>query len=222
MKVLKICVLLVFALLLQAQGFSLSFGYDCGFGNSNGGNTYNLTIGLNEKATLGLDRELDSPAPPVPPEICYANFVAPEGKPPFNLLWSDIRPLVKSAIWELHTIRNSGGGKIYYPVADLPTDYSIWINGANISLLNGVVLTAEVDTLIYVICVQGTYTMKCAIPIVEDISAKFEIEIIKDDKTLEKISDYEIKDKVVLFDSSLESGRYDYKIGDFIGSIFIP
>ncbi len=218
----KIFFIAAIAALASAQGFTLKLGYDCGMGMTNGGNSYNLTIGMDEKATNGLDREFDSPAPPIPPEICYANFVAPEGQPPFNLLWSDVRPVSAQATWKLHTIRNTGGGKLYYPIDDMPKGYTLFVLGANMDMLGGSILTQEKDTVLTIIAIEGKIERKCAIMLPEGTEAVTVVEILKDGEKISEVTDTEIRGNVLLFDPDIDQGRYTWKIGKDTGEFILP
>lgn len=94
------------------------------------GKPYTLTIGIDTLATDGFDRKLDKPAPPVPPEGFYCYFEAPEGKPPFNMLWQDIRPHRDKALWRIILKHAALKGTVRFSLGKIPYG-TLWIDGLN-------------------------------------------------------------------------------------------
>jgi hypothetical protein len=195
-----------------ASGFSTTLVYRCGLSNTAGSSRYEFPIGMDSSATDGLDRHLDSPAPPVPPEICYAWLLAPEGTPPFNVLWKDYRGISDFALWKIISTRNSGGGEL--KTQNLPDDYTIYIQGAKASLQNGILAFTESDSLMDIIAVKGKRKESCAIVTEKDIvSTKVNIVIHgKDKKDLETIEAKPEGKRLLTFTPKTAAGSYTYTI----------
>ncbi|MFP4459714.1 MAG: hypothetical protein ACLFSQ_09025 [Candidatus Zixiibacteriota bacterium] len=214
----------------DSEGFRLDLNYSCGLENSHGPSEYRLTIGTDENATGQLDKNLDSPSPPIPPEICYANLIAPEGSPPFNILWTDIRAIKKYQKWQLHSIRNIGGGHINFDKETVPDYYTIFINGANIKKLdNPSVPVSESDTTVMIFSIQDNLDDRCAAPKPEQLAGKTFIKLYQGDKKMATVDPVlsEKDSPMVIFDTNIENGfyRYEMTIDDaepLSGRIYVP
>ena len=81
-----------------------------------------LTIGMNENATLSYDRGLDIPAPPLPPEGSHTliEFDDPD-MPYLDGLWKDYRPITDKAIWNVKTHNIEQPLKFHFIYNDLPS-----------------------------------------------------------------------------------------------------
>jgi len=208
----------------ESYGFIFSFDYDCGLGNTRGSSKYTLTIGMDENATDALDPKIDSPAPPIPPEVCYAHFICPEGKAPFNVLWKDIRGLSDKAEWVINNVRNSGGGVLTFEKENIPENYTIWVSGANLRhLKNNQINTDENDLFIDIIALYGINNNPCAIASEEIIHS---VTLIDDNKK-EHLIEIKEPSELIIFDPKLKSGRYIYKLKNKereigTGTIMIP
>lgn len=196
------------------DGFELVLSYSCGFDNPSGANHYELTIGIREGATDGLDRGFDSPAPPVPPEICYASLMAPEGEPPFNILWKDIRGLGSLHEWQLHTIRNQGGGAISFDKSEIPENYDIFINGVNIAKSDDALITVqENDTVVYIYSIEGKSNKNCLIRKPVGIGGVTIIRLFDGETKMTTASPImlEADSPIALFNADIASGFYRYE-----------
>ena len=219
---LKIILLIVISVVsvLFSQNFECKLEYTCGMKNVGGKSDYELTFGMNELASPKLDKDFDVPAPPIPPEVCYTMFIAPEGNPPFNLLWTDIRESSDFEVWTLNTIRNDGGGAITFDNTAYPDGYTIWIGGINPAFsATNIIRVHPEDANLEILAIKGKHDSKYAISKDPDIKGKatltiesysgefleeINLKLEKDSKFI--FIDLKYKSQIVKY--KLESGKY--------------